>query len=131
MPKMLWLVLLGAALFLNACTVKIPDIKACSGVSDFPGVAALCQNSNSDVRERLTVTQWLDFLYARGEIPDPKNPGKMLAKKGPAVCISSEDYQLNDTALAQLCVKAHCTYEQKKALERVSNFMKAVNLPKK
>jgi len=120
---MQWLALLGAALLLSACSTTVPDIEACSGVEGFPGVAALCQSSNTDKRRRLTAAQWLDFLYTQAPRPDLKNPGKTLPAKGPAVCVSSDDWRKNETAIAELCAKGHCTYEQKKALERMQNFV--------
>lgn len=122
MRKMQCLNLLGAALLLSSCAYTVPNIEVCSGVSGIPGVAGLCQNSNDDARRRLTLEEWLEFLYARPERPDPKNPGKKLPEKGPAMCVSSIDYQKNDSAIAELCVKIHCTYEQKKALSRLQNF---------
>lgn len=111
-----------AALFLNSCAYTVPNIEACSGISGVPGVGALCQNSNIDDRRRLTVEEWLEFLYAKPERPDPKNPGKTLPEKGPAICLSSIDYTKNETSIAELCVKIKCTYEQKKALERMKIF---------
>lgn len=121
MQKIVWLALLGAAL-LHSCATTIPDLEACAGVSEFAGVGALCQRTNTDAKRRLTVPEWLEFLYAAPERPDPKNPGKMLPAKGPAVCMPSDDYRRNETAIAQLCAKGQCSYEQKKALERMQNF---------
>lgn len=134
MHKIVWLSLFAVGLLFNSCAYTIPNIEICSGVSGVPGVGALCQNTNTDDRRRLTVEEWLEFLYAKPERPDPKNPGKTLPEKGPAMCASSVDYAKNETAIAELCVKIKCTYEQKKALERMKNFkadMKKGKLPKK
>jgi hypothetical protein len=125
MQRKLCLSLFVAGLFLNACATTVPDIEAVSPVAGISGVAALGQNTNSDTRRRLTVQEWLDFLYARGPVPDPKDPKKTLPAKGPAVCFSSHDYQKNETAIAQLCSKGKCTYEQQKALERIQSFRAA------
>jgi hypothetical protein len=95
--------------------VNIPNIKAVSPVSGLPNIAALAQYTNTDERETLTMEQFLAFLYANPE-----------QNKGPAVCISSEDWQRNETALAELCVKGNCTYEQKKTLERLQAFRQEV-----
>ncbi len=42
--------------------------------------------------------------------------------KGPAMCMSSIDYARNETAIAQLCIKGKCTYEQQEALDRMKKF---------
>jgi hypothetical protein len=118
MPKKLLLLSFAAALFVS-CAVKIPNVKPTVGTLEFPGVGAIETESNTGKQRRLTVAEWIDFLYAQPERPDPKNPGKMLPAKGPAVCVSSIDYQKNDTALAQLCVKAKCTYEVENEINRI------------
>lgn len=120
-----WKLLFVAAL-LSSCTVKIPDNEVCSGTEGFAGVAALCRQTNSEGKRRLNLDQWLDFLYAREERPDPKNPGQKLPAKGPAICISSEDYRKNETAIAQLCVKVNCNYEIKKQIAEISGRVEAL-----
>lgn len=121
MLKKLCIILFAAAL-LSSCATVVPDIEAVSPVNGVPGVAALAQHTNSDNHRRLDINELLDFLYAQDERPDPKHPGKRLPKKGPAVCVSSVDWQRNETAIAQLCVKGKCTYEQKKVLARMQAF---------
>ena len=78
----------------------------------------------------MTLDQWMDFLYAQ---PERIIDGKALPAKGPAVCMSSEDYQVNDTALAQLCVHAPCSWEVRQAIEdartNVQAVIKAVDKP--
>lgn len=113
-----------ATLILCSCAVSIPNIEAVSPVAGIPGVAAIAQNSNDDGHRRLNINEWMDFLYARGEILDPADPLKKrkLAAKGPSVCVSSEDFQKNQLAIDQLCNKGHCSWEQKKALERIQKF---------
>jgi hypothetical protein len=130
MRKMIWANFFIAALLLSSCATTVPDIRACSGIEGVPGVSALCRYTNSDKKERLTLDEWLEFLYAQPERPDPKNPGKMLPAKGPAIAVSSDDYRRNDTAMAALCAKGKCTYEQKKALERMQALETEANKPK-
>lgn len=117
--KRLWKSLFVAALSLSGCTT-IPDIEVCTPTDQFPGVAALCRNTNSDHKRRLSPGEFFDFIYAQKERPDPKNPSKKLPEKGPAIFISSEDYRRNDTALGQLCTHAPCSYEVKKSIEKAS-----------
>lgn len=124
-----------AAALLSSCATTIPDIEVCVPTDAFPGVAALCQHTNSDRHRRLTPPELVDMIYARPAIPDPRNPGKMLPEKGPAMIVSSEDYAKNDAALAKLCVKAPCSYEVKKEFEdaqmRMKNLIKEAKDGKK
>ena len=129
--RLLWLALFAVGLLVSACSTVIPAIEAVSPVSGYPGVAALGQNTNDDGHRRLTTAEWVDFLYARGEIPNPKDPTKKLPAKGPAVCVSSDDWRKNETAIAQFCENGKCTYEQKKALVRMQGFHNAVSSPAK
>ena len=129
MRKLLCTSLFIAALFLNGCAVSVPNLEAVSGVQNVPGVAALAQRTNTDARRRLTLDEWLDFLYAQPERPDPANHGGVLPAKGPAVCLSSVDWARNETALADLCARGSCSYEQVKALERMRTFREEVNAP--
>ena len=123
-----WFTTSCVAALLSSCATTIPDIEVCVPTEDFPGIAALCQNTNSDSHRRLTPPQFIDFLYAQPERPDPENPGKKLPEKGPAMFVSSRDYASNEGALAKLCQKAPCSYEQKKDIEeaqaRVRKLMK-------
>lgn len=109
----------------------MPNIEAVSPIQGVPGVAALAQFSNTDDHRRMNLTEFLDFLYARGElvIDDPKNPGKKitLPAKGPAVCTWSEDWQKNEAAAAALCAKGKCTYEVERTLERMRLFREEVS----
>ncbi len=129
--KKLCLLFSSVALF-SSCTVIVPNIRPCAPVEGYPGVGALCTWTNTGDQERLTVDEFIDMLYAQPERPDPKDPNckvkppeapkkacRMLPAHGPSLILSSVDYQKNDTALAQLCVKAKCTYEQKKALDNL------------
>ena len=101
--------------FLVSCATVISDIEAVSPISGIPGVAALAQRTNTDVSRRLTMQEWLDFLYA-----DP------ATKKGPAICVSSEDWRLNETAIADLCLRGFCTYEQEQMVKRMNGFRSEV-----
>lgn len=134
MPSVQWSVLLSVAQLLSGCATVVPNILACSGVEGIPGIAALCRRTNTDEKQRISLETWLEFLYAQEARPDPKNPGKMLPPKGPAVCVSAYDYQRNDTAISQLCAKGKCTFEQKKAYERIKGLVddatKGGSLPK-
>lgn len=113
----------------------MPNVKTASGTLGHPSVAAIATWSNSGVQERLSWDEWYDFLYAQPERPDPKDPDckidpnsskcSKLPEKGPAVCMSSEDYRKNDTAMADLCLKGKCTYEQNRAATNIRKMEKA------
>ena len=125
-PNLPWKSLFAAVLLLSGCATTVPDIEVCAGVTDIPGIAATCRNTNSDAKRRLTLDEWIDFLYAQPERPDPKNPGKKLPEKGPTIAISSDDYMKNDIALGKLCTKVPCKYEQKKEIAEATDRIKAV-----
>lgn len=109
--------LLASAL-LSGCATLVPNVEPCSPTGDIAGVAALCQDTNDDAHRRMSLDAWFDFLYAQPERPDPAHPGETLPAKGPAVCLSSDDWRKNETAIAQLCIHGKCTYEQKLATVR-------------
>lgn len=119
MLKKIWKSLFVAAL-LHSCAVKVPNIRVCAPVEGVPGVAALCRATNTDQKWRLNIDEWFDFLYAQGERPNPKKPGEKLPAKGPALAVSSEDWQLNETAIGQLCVDGKCNYDQQQLFNKVT-----------
>lgn len=100
-----------AVLSLNGCGTVIPNIKAAAPVQGVPGVAAVWQNTNNDESGRFTLEEWLKFLYADHD-----------TGKGPAICVSNDDWRRNETAIAELCAKNQCTYEQAETLARLKEF---------
>lgn len=88
----------------NCSTIRVPSVEWCASRG---GKGALCQDSHDKKRNRvLTLEQWYDFLT-------PK------ADKGPALCLSSEDFSKNKTAIEQMCarLKDRCTIEMKKEIQ--------------
>ena len=126
-----WLSISSAILFLSGCAqIEVKDTTIWSYVGENasrPGVVALGSHTIFDKQEEKTIDEWIDFLLAQSERPDPKNPDATLPPKGPAICISSDDYTIQKTVLDQACAAAHCTYEQKKILEKISNHIERVN----
>jgi hypothetical protein len=116
--------LLFAAVLSSSCGTVIPNIEAVSPIEikELPNVAASGQWTNTDQQRLLDHDEWFDFLYAQPERPDPKNPGKSLPAKGPAVCVSSEHWAKNETAIAQLCIHGKCTYDQQQAAVRALRY---------
>lgn len=129
MPKKIWKNLFVAAL-LSSCAVKVPNIRVAAAVEDIPGIAALQRATNTDEKRRMDIDDWFDFLYAQVERPDRHDPDcsidpngvncSWLPAKGPALCVSSEDWQKNETAIAQLCVEGKCSYDQQKTFTEVT-----------
>lgn len=117
--KKLCTILFVAVLF-SSCSTTIPNIEVCSPIEGVPNVSAICQNSNTDDSRELGLTDWFEFLYAQQERENKP-------AKGPAVCMSSIDYQKNDAAIAALCQKGRCTYSQKKAIERIRGMVKKMS----
>lgn len=120
-PKKLWL-LFSAAAQLTSCSTLIPNIEPCSPTGGVAGVAALCQNTNNDGHRRMDLNHFSDFLFAQPERPDPDHPGQTLPAKGPAVCLSSIHWSENETAIAQLCIRGKCTYEDQQSVARALRF---------
>lgn len=119
--RTVWLILFSTLVLCSCNTVEVPDVEWCSSIGRF---GAICQNSISDNRRRLTVDQWLDFLEALPD--DPSTP--INEEKGPALCATTNDFRRVKVALEQLCEKAgwQCTLEQKKALEKADRKLSSI-----
>lgn len=105
--KKLWL---STFVLVSGCAVTIPDVELCSSIGSR---GAICQNTNSENKRRMSFDQWYDFLEADQD-------------KGPALCLSSTDFTALKTSIQTLCKNAgrRCTYEQKKTIERIERFQK-------
>lgn len=96
-----------ACLISSGCaTVRVPNVEWCTSI----GIdGALCQNSLSNDNRQLTLDEWLAWLDADVE-----------AGRGPALCVSSDDFTRLKIALEQLCYRAgrYCTRDTKKKMTR-------------
>lgn len=111
--KMLWPSLFAVAMLVSACSANIPNLRPVVPVlcdaPNCPDVGAIWQYTNTDERGRMTRAEFIDFLYPN-------------AQKGPAICVSSEEWKQNELSIATLCSRGNCSYEQKKVLERMKDL---------
>lgn len=106
MKVLISLLFIACAPLLSGCGgVEVKDTTVWSYLGqEIEGVAALGSHTNFQKRETKTLDEWIDFL-------SPSD------KHGPAICMTSEDYAKQKTALEQACVKSNCSLEQKKEIE--------------
>ena len=95
---------LGCTILSGCATVRVPNVEWCSSIGAF---GAVCQSSLSDDSRQLTLDEWLDWLEADLHI-----------NRGPALCVSSNDFTRLKIAIEQLCYKAGrmCTRETRRKL---------------
>jgi hypothetical protein len=117
MQRLLFLV--SSALAVSAC-VTVPNTKVCS-VAGVISAGGICAETLTSRTSDLTMDEFLDFLEAQPERPDPKDPSKKLPAHGAAVCQSSEDWNKQKTALEQACreLGKRCSYEIRRALAAI------------
>lgn len=83
---------------------------------------AICAHTLSDETEDMDLAHWLEFLEPQVD-------------RGPALCVSTEDFAALQIALEKACTKLGpaCTKEQKKAMEKLAGrvgVLKARRKPK-
>lgn len=112
--KTAWLLLF--AIIASACNkVEVPNTRWCSSIGIH---GALCQDSNTLDNSKLGIDEFIYFLEAQED--DKTTPEN--ESKGPALCISSNDFAKLKTAVEQLCHKLgnKCTYEDKQMIARMN-----------
>jgi hypothetical protein len=79
-----------------------------------------CAWTSTGETEELNFDLFMDFLEPQPEKPGPN--GTIIPAKGPAICISSQDFAKLKTATEQLCAKvgSACTKETKAKMEELS-----------
>jgi len=107
----------------SGCAIQIPNTKVCT-VSGILLNGGDCAYTLSDDTESMTFDQFMEFLEAQPERPDPDRPGSTLPARGGALCQSADDWNAQKTALEKLCkkYKGACTFEMKQAVARVSHL---------
>jgi tetrahydromethanopterin S-methyltransferase subunit G len=98
--------------------VTVKNTKACA-VAGVMAAGADCAYTLTDKTESMTLDELIDFLEPQPERPDPKNPGKMLPARGPAIIQSSDDWNHMKTALEQACaaLEDRCSYETQQMIK--------------
>lgn len=112
------LLLLFAITLLSSACVSIPNVKECTAKGRLR-FGALCGESNTGVKSKMTAEEYVEFLEPEDERDDPEHPGQKLPKRAGAVCISAEDHNKRKTALEQACrlLGSRCSFELKQAIQ--------------
>lgn len=104
--------LLGLVLLsLFGCmSVRIPNTEVCA-VSGRLAMGANCANTLTDQTRQLNLGEFIDFLE-----PRVSPTGDVV--KGPALCMSTVDFEKLKTAIEQACqlLEQRCTYEMQEAI---------------
>ena len=104
--------LLGLALLsLSGCmSVRIPNTEICA-VSGRLAMGANCANTLNDQTRQLNLGEFIDFL-------EPRVSPSGDVVKGPALCMSTIDFERLKTAIEQACtlLEQRCTYEMQEAI---------------
>ncbi len=102
-----------AALTSGCVSTTIPNIVGChvAGVLD---AGANCAENNTGRTRQIDLNQFLTFLEAQDERPDPDHPGKKLPPRAGAVCISAAHYAKIKTAEDKACriAGAKCNFDK-------------------
>src|SRR5437660_1361619 len=107
-----WLFLVSLSLVASCTTTEIKDARTCS-VAGKLIAGGICSHTLTQETDNLTFDQFIDFLEAQGERPDPVNPKKTLPERGAAICMSSEHFGQMKTAMEEMCrqLGSRCSYE--------------------
>lgn len=109
-PEMSFVLPIGLLLLAGCTGVQLPDVKVC--YTPLLAAGGDCMYTLSGGFEEMTAEQFVEYL-------------EPTEKRGPALCLSTEDYARLKTAIEQLCYKAGsgCTKEVKKEIQTVASRM--------
>lgn len=121
--------LLFSTILLSSCSnLEIKDTTGCA-VAGIILAGADCFHTLTDDTEHLSTDDFLDMLEAK-DAPYIDSNGVMIPAHPAAIVIPAADYVVIKTDLEILCANAgsSCTFEQKKILQRMSAFIKKLNI---
>ncbi len=100
--------------------IVVPNTEACSVAGVF-SAGGFCAETISGKTRDLTMNEYLDFLEAQPERPDPFNEGKTLPARAGAICQSTSDWNEQKTALEVACriLGKNCTYELEQTIKNM------------
>lgn len=103
---------------LLASCATIPNSIVCTPAG-LVTLGGICGETQTSKTWDLTFEEFIYFLEAQAEHPDPNEPTHTVPAKGAAMCQSSEDYQKQKTALETACrlLGPRCSYEIKKQIK--------------
>lgn len=102
--------------------MTIRDGKVCS-VAGTLSAGAICAHTLTSETNDLSMDEFLDFLEAEPERPDPNNPSQTLPAHGAALCMSPADWNLMKTELEQACreMGTRCTLAVQKLIVQLKS----------
>lgn len=109
--KLPWLSLSLLALISSGCiTIREKEFCAVAGVMP---AGAICTKFLGAARRFMTFDEYIEFLEARDERPDPANPGQTLPAKAAAISMSAEDFKEFKTEHEVMCrmLGKKCKYQ--------------------
>lgn len=113
---------LGLVLLASSCgTLTIQDERACAAAGKVLG-GANCTHTLSDEMEKLTFAEFLEFLQASPEHPDPKDPTKKIPARGAAIAMLPDAWNRMKTDLELACrlMGPSCTFDIKAKIQSAS-----------
>lgn len=99
-------------------SIIIPNTTACTVAGVFSAGGFCAETLTNKVRD-LSMNEYLDFLEAQSERPDPDHEGQILPARAGAICQSTDDWNAQKTALEMACrvLGKHCTYELRQTIQ--------------
>lgn len=104
----------------NSGCVTVKEATLCSAAAVLPA-GANCSRLIGPEVEQIGFDDYVDFLEAKDDRPDPANPGQTLPAKPAAVCMSADDFSNIKTEIEILCRMAgkRCSYEVRGQLDNL------------
>lgn len=105
-------------------SIEIKDKVTCS-VSGSLARGATCTHTLTGDISYKSFEEYLDWLEAKPERPDPSHPGALLPAHGAALAMSSKDWGEFKTELEIACrlLKNRCSYEMKQAIVNLEKIL--------
>lgn len=100
-------------ILISSACATVHDHRTCS-VAGILSAGGICSHTLTSQTEDMTEDEFLDFLEAMPERPDPNHPGKTLPAHAAAIVMSADDWNEMKTELEQACreLGSHCNYAE-------------------
>ena len=107
-------------LHITTACVTIKDARTCS-VAGTLLAGGICAHTLTSQTEDLSMDDFLNFLEAEPEKPDPNDASKTIPAHAAAICMSAEDWNTMKTELELACrqMGSHCSYATKLLIQKL------------
>lgn len=101
-------------------SIQISDKEVCS-VTGKLSAGGTCTHTLSDEIHYKTFEQYIDWLSAKPERPDPDHEGQKLPPHGAALCMSANDWAAMKTELETACrlLGKNCSWAMKQTIAKL------------